>query len=82
MDVELSRHAREVLKERGLDPGWVARTLLSPEATEEHPDGTVHFLARLPEREGRVLRVVTAAGSSPPSVVTAFLDRRMKGRLP
>ena len=45
-------------------------------------DGTRHFLARVPEQEGRVLRVVVNPQVDPPLVVTAFLDRRMRGRVP
>lgn len=56
--------------------------LEAPERKERHDDGTVHYLARVSERGGRVLRVVVNPGTRPPSVVTAFLDRRMKGELP
>lgn len=77
-----SRHAEHAIAERRIDLGWVSRTITAPDAVEEHDDGTVHYLAEIAERQNRVLRVIVRAGSSPPAVVTAFLDRRMKGRLP
>ncbi len=79
---EFSQHAEDVIHERRISMEWVSRAIESPAAVEEHADGTVHYLARIEEREERVLRVVVRAGSSPPRVVTAFLDRRLKGRLP
>ena len=82
MDLEFSQHAEGVILARRIDSEWVPRTIGSPGAVEERDDGTVHYLARIAEREGRVLRVVVRAGSSPPAVVTAFLDRRMKGKVP
>jgi len=39
----------------------------------------VHHLARIPEQENRVLRVVLNPLASPVRVVTAFFDRKMKG---
>jgi len=42
-------------------------------------DGLRHYLLPIEERGGRVLRVVTAPGSDPVRVITAFLDRRLKG---
>jgi hypothetical protein len=61
---------------------WVDRTVDSPERVEDHDDGTRHYLARVPERGGRVLRVVLKPDADPPSVVTVFLDRRMKDKMP
>jgi hypothetical protein len=58
------------------------RTLAAPERRESPGDGTAHYLARVRERGNRVLRVVLDPAARPPRVVTAFLDRRMKGKLP
>lgn len=58
------------------------RTIAIPERVEEPQDGTRHYLARIPERDGRVLRVVVNPGVDPPLVVSAFLDPRMRGRMP
>ncbi len=82
MNLEFSEHAEDVILERQISVEWVSRTIKSPGKVEEHSDGTVHYFARIAEREGRALRVVVKAGSSPPKVVTVFFDRRMKGRIP
>ena len=82
MQVEFTQHARDVIAERRLDFEWIRLTMESPQLIENAADGTRHFLARLPEHEGRVLRVVVNLQVDPPLVVTAFLDRRMRGRMP
>jgi hypothetical protein len=77
-----TRHALEQIALRALDRTWVERTVLAPEAAEpdpRHPDRTRAFRA-VPEREGRMLRVVFVVRSqSNYHVITAFLDR---GRRP
>ena len=79
----LSAHGEHVIKERGIDPGWIALALSSADLTE--PDRTdpdlTHALKAIREREGRVLRVVYNAGQKPPLIVTAFFDRSMRGKL-
>jgi len=82
MEVEFTQHARDVIAARRLDFEWIMRTMKAPQLVEDAADGTRHFLARVPEHEGRVLRVVVNTQVDPPLVVTAFLDRRMRGRLP
>jgi hypothetical protein len=79
MDVQFTQHARDVIAERRLDNGWIIRALETPERIEEHADGTRHLLTRIDERGGRVLRVVVNPITEPPTVVTAFFDRRLKG---
>ncbi len=69
----LSAHARIVLEARAIETDWIARALAS--AVRSHPDGTdpscTHALITVPEREGRVLRVVYNHTVSPPNIVTA-----------
>lgn len=81
MNIRWTEHAKTVVAERRLDLVWIHRVLDSPERTEDHEDGTRHFLGRIAERENRVLRVVTNPATDPPTLVTAFFDRRMRGRL-
>ncbi len=81
MKVQYSGHALEVIAARGLKRRWILRALKSPECKERQRDGTVHYLARVSERGKRVLRVIVNPGKRPPCVVTAFFDRRMKGKL-
>jgi hypothetical protein len=82
MEVEFTQHARDVIAARLLDSEWIMRTMSAPQLVEDAADGTRHFLARVPEQEGRVLRVVLNPQVDPPLVVTAFFDRRMRERLP
>ncbi len=82
MAVEFTQHAKDVIEARRLDFEWIERTITAPDLVEDAADGTRHFLARVPEKEGRVLRVVVNPQADPPLVVTAFLDRRMRGHLP
>ena len=72
-----SDHANEMLAERGLEREWVERTLLSPDVIEsdpKHPDRVRAYKA-LPERDGRVLRVVYVGSGEAYRVITLFLDR-------
>ena len=82
MAIQWSAHADTVISERGLDRRWVERTVRKPDRVLDGDDGTRHCLARIPEQEDRVLHVVLNPDTSPPTVITAFLDRRMRGRLP
>lgn len=78
MDFELSAHAREVMEHRRIEVTWGARVVRSPERM--HADRVVpdleHHLARIPEFGNRVLRVIVSTRFDPPSVITAFFDRR------
>jgi len=81
MELRFTQHAEDVIAERKLEIAWIERTSRAPELIQEAEDGTRHFMARIPEREGRVLRVVVNPAADPWLVVTALLDRRMKGRI-
>ena len=78
-----SLHALNVLHERDISEEWVRRVLDAP--TVERADfvdsALVHALAAIPERDGRVLRVVYNREVEPIRVVTAFFDRAMRGKL-
>ena len=72
-----SDHAKEMLAERGIESEWVERAILNPDAIEsdpKHPDRLRAFKA-LPERDGRVLRVVYVGSGEAYRVITLFLDR-------
>jgi len=79
---ELSDHARDVIVEREIETTWVVRVLRQPERRE--PDrndaALVHALARIPERDHRVLRVVYNPSVTPPRIVTVYFDRGQRGR--
>ncbi|HZQ72192.1 MAG TPA: DUF4258 domain-containing protein [Burkholderiales bacterium] len=79
---ELSDHAMEVLTEREIPTTWVIRVLAAPERTERDRSDPelMHALGRIAERDGRVLRVVYNALVQPPRIVTAYFDRRERGK--
>src|SRR3954467_3187042 len=73
-------HAREQMTRRTIDPAWVERTVLAPETTEpdpQHPD-RVRAFRSVPERDGRVLRVVYVPEGDDYRVLTTFLDRSLR----
>lgn len=74
--LRFSAHILEVTEERGIAAEWVERTLVAPEWTEaDAADVTLRrALLALPERGGRVLRVVYRDGETF-FAVTAFFDR-------
>ncbi len=80
-DREYSDHAKTVLAERAIPREWVERVLTAPDQRESGPDGNLHYLKVIQEHGGRVLRVVVNPGRIPERIVTAFFDRRMKGKL-
>ena len=77
-----TQNARAQIALRALDPAWIKRTILAPDASETdpgHPDRT-RAIRAVPEREGRLLRVVFVVRSlSTFPTITAVLDR---GRRP
>jgi Domain of unknown function (DUF4258) len=83
LPASFSLHALDVLHERDISEEWVRRVLDAP--TVERADfvdpALVHALAAIPERGGRVLRVVYNREVEPIRVVTAFFDRAMRGKL-
>jgi hypothetical protein len=69
-----------MLKERDIHTDWVERTAQDPDLTEEHGDGTRHYLKRISEHGNRWLRVVVNVAQQPPRCVTVFFDRRLGRR--
>ena len=80
---ELTEHAYERIKERGISLEWLERTLFKPIRVEPHekdPELT-YALAVIPEYGNRVLRVVYKTTETPIKVITAYFDRSLKGKL-
>ncbi len=71
------------MRERGIDPAWVAATLKEPGAVVPHrQDPTlVHALRRIPEFGNRVLRVIYNQTKQPPHIVTVYFDRAVQSEL-
>ncbi len=80
-DVEFSKHARDVMRERNIPQAWVRRTTDAPDRADAAADGTRHYIKAIPEHGGRFLRVVVNPAFTPQRVVTVFFDRRL-GRQP
>jgi hypothetical protein len=79
----LTVHAARVLQERAIPLEWLVRALVEPGRVEaDANDPTLrHRLAAIPERGGRVLRVICDETRSPWIVITAYFDRKMRGNL-
>ncbi len=75
-------HALEMLIDPTIEREWIERTVLSPDSVEpdaKHRD-RIRAFGALPERDGRVLRVVYVAGVNEARIITLFLDRSRRGR--
>lgn len=81
-DYLLTRHAEFALLKRDIEIAWVERALVEPEWTEPDPakHDVMHAFRRIAERNDRVLRVVYNPSVHPVRVITAYFDRRLKGR--
>ncbi len=75
---ELSVHFKEMLKERCINLEWTEATLRRPDFTERKNDGTVHYIKRIDEYDGRWLRVIVNESINPNKIITAFFDRRVR----
>jgi hypothetical protein len=77
--IQYRLHAENALVERAIEREWVERTINAPEWTEPDPDPELERRFRaIPERDGRILRVVCSENDAIILVVTAFLDRRAR----
>jgi Domain of unknown function (DUF4258) len=84
MTYDLTDHARESLRKRStIRPEWIERVLQQPERVE--PDAIdaelEHRLGRIPEYDGRVLRVIIKKTTNPLLVITVYFDRKMRRQL-
>jgi hypothetical protein len=83
MEFELSDHAAKRILERKIEPRWIETTLSEPDREEQDViDPTAsHALKRITEMNNRVLRVVYNTTTVPVRIISAYFDRRMKGKL-
>lgn len=80
---QLSDHARRRLQQRQLPLEWIELAMQEPDRVEADrldPE-LMHHLKVIPEREGRVLRIVYNQVTVPPRIVSAYFDRGMRGLL-
>lgn len=78
MDLKLSSHIRDMLKERNIPEEWVWRDINSPDWENLGEDHNIHYFKSIPEHEGRILHVVVNPHVIPKRVVTVFFDRRAR----
>jgi hypothetical protein len=78
MDIEYGRHFRDMMQERGIVQKWVDSCITAPDKTEEHSDGTSHFIKRITENNDRWLRVIINQQITPSRGVNLFFDRRLR----
>ena len=83
MNYQLTQHAKDVLLERRIPIEYVERILNAPERfeTDANDSALEHRLGRIAEYGNRVLRVVVNPHDNPATVITAFFDRKMRGKL-
>jgi hypothetical protein len=83
MDYQLTKHAGEVMQERGIVREWLERALSHPalvEPSNRDPALESRFV-KIPEFADRVLRVVVNKQIVPERVVSVYFDRTMKGKI-
>ncbi|QQR79426.1 MAG: DUF4258 domain-containing protein [Deltaproteobacteria bacterium] len=83
MKFKLSHHATTVLDERKIKEDWLIQVIENPLSIEndrEDPE-LLHHLGKISDFENRVLRVIIKKETSPIEVITAYFDRKMKGKL-
>ena len=70
-------HAELMLAERDIERAWVERAVNEPDTVESDPNRSDIYRAfrAVPERNGRVLRVVYAVSGAQMRIITAFFDR-------
>ncbi len=82
MNLIYTEHVLRRMAKRKLRKEWIKRVVGNPSSIEpDEVDATLeHRLAVVPELANRVLRVIVSK-DEPKRVITAHLDRKMKGKL-
>jgi hypothetical protein len=80
---DLTQHAKDVITERDIQRVWLERVPESSELIEPDRDDPdlKHHVGRISEYGNRALHVVLNTSVTPIRVVTAYFDRKMRGRL-
>lgn len=79
----LTNHAKQVIQERRIDVEWIEGVIRSPQrvARDKTDASLSHYLGKIPERGGKMLRVVLNCKVTPIRVVTAYFDRSLRSKL-
>jgi len=82
MKLIYTEHVLRRMAKRQLREEWIERVVENPTRIEpdEVDDTLEHRLAAVPELANRVLRVIVSK-DEPKRVITAHLDRKLKGKL-
>jgi hypothetical protein len=82
MNLIYTEHVLRRMAKRQLRQEWIERVVANPSRVEpDEVDATLeHRLAAVPELANRVLRVIVSK-DEPRRVITAHLDRKLKGKL-
>jgi hypothetical protein len=82
MNLIYTEHVLRRMAKRQLREEWIRRVVDNPSRIEpDDVDATLeHRLAAVPELANRVLRVIVSK-DEPKRVITAHLDRKLKGKL-
>lgn len=84
MNYVLTEHAKETLQRRSnIQLHWLEQAITTPHRIEKDvtdPELT-HYLLKIEEFEGRVLRVIVNQTVEPMRIITAFFDRNMRKKL-
>jgi len=67
-----------MMHERRIDEDWVKSTVYDPDMTEPRGDDEIHYLKKILQKRGKVLRVIINPTTDPDRVVTVFFDRRVQ----
>jgi hypothetical protein len=65
-DVEVSKHAQDMLQERDIPEEWMWRVVCEPDRVSVETDGNVHYAKAIAEQ-----------GARPKRIVTLFFDGRL-----
>jgi hypothetical protein len=78
LEIELSEHAKDMLRERNISEEWMWRAVDSPDRSTVGVDDNMHYIKAIPEHGDRLLRVIVNHRVTPQIVVTLFFDRRLR----
>ena len=81
--LEYTRHAAYAMTERMISRSWVEAAVMEPSLRAPDPNDpeVERFFRSIPDRDGRVLRVVVNTRATPWRVVSVFFDRNKRGDL-
>lgn len=83
MEFELTQHAKETIEERKIPILFIERVIKNPGLIQADLNDIdlEHRLKVIDEYEYRVLRVIINKSTKPIKVVTAYFDRKMRGKV-